>query len=165
MPAHKHFFEMTKFRSLQTAKCQGILGVFSLHDLHLTNAMQRQHSAYLWQRNLQSIRSQTFPRERNYSVVLARNILSRVTHVQSGFSKKSRSLILHCCSTREPTNLCGLQQSTSLGREQQRKLVIPTHVHHLGLRDDTLQTMQLSVTRLFIWTEGHTRKSFPISVR
>ena len=35
-------------------------------------------------------------------------------------------------------------------REPQLKLVIATHVHHLGLRDDILQTMQLSVTRLYI---------------
>ena len=71
-------------------------------------------------------------------------------------SKEARGLILYCCSTRAPTNFCGLQQSTSLReRITQLKLVIPTHVHHLGLRDDTLQTMQLSMTS---FSSRYTRK-------
>ena len=51
-------------------------------------------------------------------------------------SMESRSLIVYCCSTKASTNFCRLQQSSSLKeRITQLKLVIPTHVHHLGVRD------------------------------
>ena len=75
--------------------------------------LRRQRSAYLCQRILQSTRSQ-IPTKAQALRSFGAERSDRGDDDQSGCKQGIQRPYIHCCSTRAPVNLRGLQQSTSL---------------------------------------------------